>query len=111
MLYESRFLVALAITLAIEVPALIVLFKFLKFKITRKIFCVGLIASTMTLPYVWFVIPAFFSGNTYVFVAEAFAVIAEAVLFFRLLELGAKESLLISAVVNMLSFVLGLLIF
>jgi hypothetical protein len=51
-----------------------------------KIIFVCVLASTMTLPYIWFVLRPYFDARTYVFYAESFVVVAEAVVYAVLLE-------------------------
>ncbi|HEV8289656.1 MAG TPA: hypothetical protein VGQ00_01745 [Candidatus Norongarragalinales archaeon] len=113
MSYESSFLFALFLTLAIEIP---VLFFFVRVVFKQKktsdvsILFAGLVASGLTLPYLWFVIPSF-AGSGFVTIGESFAVFAEAIIIERALKLGWKKSLATSLAANVISFVAGGMIF
>jgi hypothetical protein len=112
--FETRFLVALLLTLLIEVPLLFILVKYayrLKAIASWKILFVGTLASSLTLPYVWFVVPPYIHSRYYVHVAELFAVIVEAVIYNRLLETRIGVSLVLSLVTNAVSFLTGWLLF
>ena len=114
MLYQTKFLIALLSTLVIEVPILFVLIRYgFKLKEVRavEILFVGCIASILTLPYLWFVLPPYVDSRSYLLVAEALAFIAEAIIYNRLLHIRIDVSLILSLVANMVSFLAGLLIF
>ncbi|MDY6953696.1 MAG: hypothetical protein SWE60_19485 [Thermodesulfobacteriota bacterium] len=114
MSYEIRFLVALVLTVLIEVPVLFILVRY-AFKLNNiksgKILFVGTVASVLTLPYVWFVIPPLIHSKCYVHVAELFAFGAEAVIYHRLLGTFITVSLALSFVTNAISFLAGWLLF
>ncbi len=107
--YEYRFLQAFALTLLIELPV----FLFLHSKLARRaaplttLLVVGACASALTLPYVWFVFPAFLQGLPYVVLSEAFAVAAEAVLYAAWLRLAPARSLALSVACNVASYLVG----
>jgi hypothetical protein len=114
--YEFMFLQALLLTVAIETAALF-LFARLVFRIKRKqasnhllLFC-GVGLSFATLPYVWFVFPAFLSGFAYIAGAELFAFIAEAAGYKLILRTSWKNAALLSFACNASSFLVGLLVF
>jgi hypothetical protein len=112
--YETRFLIALLLTLLIEVPLLFILVKYaykLEGIASSKILFVGTLASSLTLPYVWFVVPPYIHSKYYIHVAELFAVIVEAVIYDRLLETRIGVSLVLSFVTNAASFLTGWLLF
>ena len=114
MLYQTRFLIALLCTLVIEVPILFVLIRYgfkLKEIRTAEILFVGSIASILTLPYLWFVLPPYADSRSYLLVAEAIAFIAEAIIYNRLLYIRIDVSLILSLAANMASFLAGFLIF
>ena len=112
--YETRFLVALLSTVLIEVPVLFILVKY-AFKLNGikagKILFVGVVASVLTLPYVWFVIPPYIHSKYYIHVAELFAFIAETIVYNRLLGTLIVVSLVLSFVTNAMSFLAGWLLF
>ena len=112
--YEIRFLVALLFTGLIEVPVLFILVKY-AFKLNDikagKILFVGVMASVLTLPYVWFVIPPYIHSKYYIHVAELFAFVAETIIYNRLLGTTIVVSLTLSFLANALSFLAGWLLF
>lgn len=69
----------------------------------------GIISSSLTIPYLWFIYPVYFSGN--LFVGEILVVLVESLVIAKLLNLNIKRSLLVSFVCNLISFLFGLLIF
>ena len=114
MSYETRFLIALPATLLLELPALFLLVRYV-FKrgdiSTGRLLFVGTIATVLTLPYVWFVIPAFIRFKYWIYVAELFAVAAEGIIYSVLLRMRMRSALLVSLVANTISYLTGLLIF
>ncbi len=116
MQYEYQFLISLGITIFIETIVLFVLlkkvFKINSEKISNKLILFsGCIASSMTLPYLWFILPMFIrSYNMFVLVGEILIFLIETVIYFFILKLGIKKSLILSFVCNLLSFLIGLMI-
>jgi hypothetical protein len=114
MLYETKFLLALFVTLLAEVPILFILIKYaLKIENIegKKILFAGSIASLLTLPYVWFVLPPYINSRYYIHIAEAFAFITEAAYYHVLFDIKINISLLLSLITNIASFAIGVLIF
>lgn len=114
MFYETRFLLAWLLTLVIEVPILFILVKFVfKIKTIKNLdlLTAGVIATTLTIPYLWFVLPAFFNARYYVYLGEGMVTIVEAIIYSLLLRIDVIRALIISIVANMASYYLGLLIF
>lgn len=123
MSYEIIFLKGLLFTIVAELGAGI-LFRiletrlgFFKKKVLGKIewwkFVVVIaMATVMTLPYVWFVL-SFLVTPKIVFqvVAELFAWLMEAVFYVFCFQLKAREAVVFSFVLNLVSVVLGLLFF
>ena len=113
--YEILFLKSLALTIIIETIVMIIFFRF----ITRtkeveisKILATGFIASFATLPYLWFIFANFFDQKIwYIITAESFAILAEAVIIFVILRVKILKSTICSLTCNMISFLIGLLIF
>lgn len=108
-LYELEFLYALGLTLLIEVPILVFLFPVVE---RRKadwpsLVFAGMFASALTLPYIWFVLPAFVPPSAYVAMAEAFAVLVESGIYCVLLRLAPARAFALSLACNVASFVLG----
>lgn len=110
--YELMFLKALITTVIIEVLVLLGLWKLLfkKEKLEKVIFF-GIVASTLTLPYVWFVFPVFFRGFGWIIFAELFAFLAESLIYKMSFSISWKIALVISFICNLASLLLGLIIF
>lgn len=115
MLYEQKFLLALLFTLISEVSVLIFLvkyfYKYIEAKIPTIIF-VGILASSLTLPYLWFVLPVFVPDRiTYLVLGESVVVIVEAIIYFKLLKLKLLDAFIMSLIANASSVILGFLIY
>ena len=111
MIYETTFLMALCLTLIIEVPVLFLLTRFVfknKKLSVRKIIISGLIASTLTLPYLWFVLPPYFPSNYYVFIGETLVVIFDTLIYMQVLEFKFRKAIIVSFVCNLASYLIGL---
>lgn len=112
MIYEIRFLAALSATVAIETAVLFFvmrkIFGFGNEKIkNKKIIISGLACSTLTIPYLWFVFPAFMDQTMVLVFGEGFAVLAEAGLLKVLLPLQGRQALGASFLANLCSFLAG----
>ncbi len=109
--YELRFLIALAQTLVIETGLLLFMSKVWPFKDRFRavrapvILITGIIASLLTLPYVWFVFRFYFRERlAYLAVSEGFALLAEAFIYWFVLRVDFGRGLLLSLVCNAASF-------
>ena len=113
MLYETRFLIALFLTLIIEVPILFAVVKYVfKEKIKKsKILFVGFLASFSTIPYLWFVFPHYINGAYYIYIGEIVVFFVEALIYQQLFNLKPQKALLVSFATNLASFGFGLIIF
>ena len=113
MLPETRFLHSLGTTLVIEVPLVVIMvrwiFKMKKFDGIKVVF-VAVIASVLTLPYLWFILPPYFDMRYYRYVGEGLVVFVEALIYWRLLGVKLNKALLLAFVVNFVSYVCGLII-
>jgi len=114
MLYEQKFLLSLLLTLITEVPVVFVFvkyaYKYRDIKIPTIVF-VGILASVLTLPYLWFVLPAFiFERFTYLILGESLVILVEAFIYFKLLKLKLLDSFVVSLLANTASIILGLVI-
>ena len=110
MLYETRFLLALGTTWAIEIPVLYVIIRvgFRNKTLPRaRIAGTGLLCTALTLPYLWFVLPPYVDAAYYPVIGEALAVLIEAAILNRLLGLDVKQSVAGSLAMNAVSFFLG----
>ncbi len=114
MLYEQKFLLALLLTLISEVPVVFVIVRYLyKYRDIKipTIFFVGILASVLTLPYLWFVLPAFvFERFTYLVLGELLVILVEAFIYFKLLKLKLLDAFVVSLLSNITSIILGLVI-
>lgn len=78
---------------------------------TGKLVTVGIYASLVTLPYVWYVFPSLLrSFPIAIAVGEMFAVGVEAIFYAAFLPLNKKESFALSLLANIASYALGKLI-
>jgi hypothetical protein len=111
--YEVLFLQSLALTICIESVVLWIMIKLI-YKIDKPLntlLFTGVFASFATLPYVWFIFPAFISVRwAYILSAESFAVIVETLIIHYNLKTGYSRSFILSLVCNMVSFGIGLII-
>lgn len=111
MTFESRFLFALGLTLLIEIPVVTVfvkaLFK-LKSQKIKKIIFISFLASALTLPYLWFILPNFINGKHYLLIGEILVILAEALIYYQLIPLNTKRALITSTSANLISYFLGI---
>ncbi|MFA5023925.1 MAG: hypothetical protein WC523_03155 [Patescibacteria group bacterium] len=115
MSYEVSFLYALLLTLIIEVPLTFVIVRYFykksELKISQIIF-ISALASALTLPYLWFILPAFvLNRGYYVFFGELLVIFIEAIIYRQLFKIQLKEALALSLVANTGSFFLGKLFY
>ena len=111
MLYETRFLLALITTWAIEIPVLLALIRVVFRNNTvpiLKIIGTGALCTALTLPYLWFVLPPFVDAAYYIVIGETLVFLAEALILNRLLGLSLEKAAACSFVMNLASFLLGL---
>jgi hypothetical protein len=110
--YETRFLMALVMTIFIEVIVLLLfirVFYKLEDRGYPEIIITGILASMITLPYIWFVLPVYIKYH--VSGGELSAIIAEAGIYYWFLKLKFSRALLVSAAANIISFISGLILF
>ena len=111
MIYETRFLLALVTTWAIEIPILIVLIRFVFHDKTQpliRIIGIGALCTALTIPYLWFVLPPYVDAAYYPLIGETLVFLVEAFMLNRLLGLNPKIAIICSFVMNAASFLLGL---
>ena len=103
---------AYALTLALEVPVVFLFLhgeKKLRAIPLWKILLGGALASTITLPFVWFVFPLIpLPYAAWLGLAEAFAFGAEAVFYALFFKISWKKAALMSLCANLISFLAGL---
>jgi len=112
MIYEQEFLFSLLLTLIVEIPIAVFLVKYLyKHKEIKfsKIVSSSFAASALTLPYFWFVLPAYISNRgVYIFGGEFVIIFIEAIIYNQLLKLKLSEAVIVSLIANIASILLGL---
>ena len=116
-MYEIDFLLALVVTILVETIVLFILARKV-FKIgtkevdTPKLIFTGIIASFATLPYLWFVLPAFiFDRITFIILGEGIVFLIEAAIYYFFLTHKVGQALALSLVCNITSVIVGLLLF
>ena len=114
MTYESLFFNSLVFTSIIEVPLVFFLVRFV-FKYNKKklstafILFTSLIASALTLPYIWFYMHPYLDARLYVLYAEIIVFIAESIIYHQILRIKLWQAIVISLVANITSYFLGYL--
>ena|SRR5208337_1854156 len=111
MLYETRFLLALVTTWAIEIPILIALIRVVfrdKALPLARIIGVGALCTALTLPYLWFILPPYVDAAYYPMIGETLVILAEALILNRMLGLNPKCAFICSLIMNSASYFLGL---
>ena len=109
----SEWLAAFMLTLAVEVPIGLLLLRHAEPDL-RRLFFLVLFANLVTHPAVWFVFTQLFLIGTpqYTLVAEAWAVVVEAIFYVVTIRgLAPTRSILVAVVANAASFVVGRLVF
>jgi hypothetical protein len=112
--YQTQFLTALALDVAVEtVVGILVLNKLFsssQLKLPRITYGIVL-ANCSSLPYLWLVLPAFIKNYTvYVIAGETLVFAWEAFLYRMFFLVPLKHAMLLSLLANSASFVVGLLL-
>lgn len=110
MIYETRFLWALVVTTVMEVPVVLLFVKgiFREKKVTwKRLVLFALLASALTLPYLWFVLGPYVDRRLYVYYGEFLVFVAEGILFWVGLDLKWYKAFIISLVANVWSWLVG----
>jgi hypothetical protein len=114
MIYEFIFLKALLLTISIETLILYIIFRtiYRQTKISLEmILLTGIIASSATLPYIWFILPIIVKSRLlYQIIGESFALFIESFIIWGFLKIKFSKSILVSAICNLSSYLIGLLI-
>ena len=107
MFYETQFLFALLLTWLVEVPILWfsvhTVLKLNDVPVTQIIFT-GILATGLTLPYLWFVLPQFIGATYYILMGELFVIAVESVILNQILRTRPGLSIALSLVMNAASF-------
>jgi predicted neutral ceramidase superfamily lipid hydrolase len=110
---DNLFLTALVLTIVIETVVLFLLLKifFKKDKIRlAKILFTGFICSFATLPYLWFLLPDFIGGNSYIIIGESLVILFESFMIWQILNIKYWKSFILSLVCNAVSYSAGLVL-
>jgi hypothetical protein len=114
--FELRFLISLLITVVVETSVILCCIRFW-FKITssqlplHRCLFAGFFASFATLPYLWFVLPAFVhSYPLQVISGEIGVFVIEAVAYLFLLDLPLRKTVALSFLANLASVIVGLFV-
>lgn len=102
------FIITILSMMAVELPLLFIIIRFIlknRYDSDAMIFS-GAIATSMTVPYLWYVIPMFVntSANYYLYVSWAIVILIEALVFSNALRMSLSRAIIISAAVNIASF-------
>lgn len=112
--YEMQFLKAVAATVAVETAVLWAAVRLLPSKDPRptaaRILGAGALCSSATLPWLWFVLPAFVSARGwYLGIGEPAVTVAEGFILAGILPTGWRRGLALSLACNALSWAAGAL--
>ena len=114
MLYETKFLISLLATIILELPIIFIFIRYI-FKIknlpTKNILFLGILASVLTLPYLWFVLPPFIKSNHYIFFGEAIVILVESIIYNQIFKLRIEKSFILSLTANLFSYFIGTILF
>ena len=112
MLYETLFLQSLVFTWIVEIPLLFVAVRYIlkSNKSVWDIIMTGILMTALTLPYLWFVMPPFLDMSWYPLNGEIIVILLEAGVIWYLLRIKLLYSVVLSAFVNAVSYLLGSLV-
>lgn len=111
--YTYSFILYLIITLLTEsIVVFLLLRKFFKVEkqqlSNKEILSATIFASSLTMPYVWFIFPYLISNFIIaIWISEIFVVFVEMIFYKTYIRLTWKNAFLISFVANLISFGLG----
>jgi hypothetical protein len=116
--YVHQFLFSWVFTLFVETLVFIALvrqyFKIPKTDISlMRLITGGVFASTITIPFVWFIFPVLIYNSIVVavVVGEVFAFVVEAIFYVFAFKFSVRQAVLISLFANAASFLLGQIVF
>ena len=112
MLYETLFLQSLVFTWIVEIPLLFVAVRYIlkSNKSVWDIIMTGILMTALTLPYLWFVMPPFLDMSWYPLNGEIIVILVESAVIWYLLRIKLLYSVVLSAFVNAVSYLLGSLV-
>jgi hypothetical protein len=110
--YELLFLRALGLSVLVELAVLVAIAKIFKYDVKLMILLLsGILATTLTLPYLWFLLPAFIKSRLwYLLIGETSVFVIEALIYKLTLKTSYKRAFLTSFACNSASFIVGLMI-
>jgi len=109
MIFETQFLLALVTTWLLEIPVLILLLRYIFHRTSFSIISIaaaGALCTALTLPYLWFFLPAYLDVY-YIPVGELFVALTEALILNKVLKLDPRTALVCSFIMNFVSYFLG----
>ncbi len=112
MSFETEFFLALLLTFFIEIPLMVIIIRYFfqeKISVFRIIF-VGICMTGLTLPYLWYILPEYLGGATYLIIGEMLVFLSETLIMNQFLPLNIKRSLICSCIVNAASLFLSWMI-
>ena len=71
----------------------------------------GILASVLTLPYLWFVLPLFTNTIHYIYIGELLVFLIEGLVYYEFLEIKLTKALILSFTANLISFIVGTILF
>jgi hypothetical protein len=111
MLYQTEFLISLILTLCLEIPVVFLALRIISYRANKwRILSVAIMATMLTIPYVWFFFPGYFVYPYYICTGELFALIIEAIIYWQFLKLSLKKAILVSFAANLSSFLVGFIL-
>jgi len=112
MSYGFFFFLSLLLTLAVEIPTLFLVAKYLlRIKIQAKeILYWGVFVNLFSFPYLWFVFPLFISSHNYILIGEILVVLIESVILLKALKINFKNAFILSLIANLASYLAGIIV-
>jgi len=77
---------------------------------TVRLCIAGVLASCLTLPYLWFIAPVILEGVYAIIVGEIVVFLVEAGIYVLVLQISIRRALLVSFIANLVSLVVGLVL-
>ncbi len=114
MSYHLLFIQALISTLAIEVGLLLIICRYYfrpQCDNIKKIIFTGIVASSLTLPYLWFFAPHYLNLGQFapLLFVELIITFIESIVYHQFLQIKYSKAFLLSFILNFCSVIFGLL--
>lgn len=107
------FLYSLVVTVLTELPVILLFIKYVYNYETQsisKIAGISVLASSLTLPYLWLLSGVVTHGLYFIVVGELVVTVIEAFIYYKLLRMKFRDSIIISLIANTSSVVSGMLL-